>query len=353
MENILEIRGLAKHFGDVTAVEDFNLGIGKGEFLTLLGPSGCGKSTTLRCIAGFEQPTKGTIDINDHDIVDVPPNKRPTSMVFQHYALFPHMTVGQNVGFGLKMDGVDKAEINERVTDVLDLVDLEGYQDNKIDQLSGGQQQRVALARSLVTEPDVLLLDEPLGALDLKLREDMQLELKRIQEQLEITFVYVTHDQDEALTMSDKIAVMNDGKIEQVGPPTEIYQEPATRFVADFIGETNLFDGIYRSESSVIESQDGIEVPVKSDRQLEDGQQLSVSLRPEDFQLSNGDANGNFSLDGTVEEVIFKGNLAMINVNVNGRTVTIEEHMDIEEIPDVGQSCKVTWKPESGYILTG
>jgi spermidine/putrescine ABC transporter ATP-binding subunit len=351
MTTNLEISGLTKRFGDIVAVKDFNLSIEKGEFLTLLGPSGCGKSTTLRCIAGFEQPTKGTISLDGQDIVGVPPNKRPTSMVFQHYALFPHMTVGQNVGFGLQMRGVDQAEIDERVDKVLELVDLSGYQDNKTDELSGGQQQRVALARSLITEPDVLLLDEPLGALDLKLREQMQLELKRIQERLNITFVYVTHDQDEALTMSDKIAVMNDGHIEQVGSPTEIYQTPATRFVADFIGETNLFDGIYRSDDQAVESQDGIRVPVKADATVEEGQQLSVSLRPEALHITDEVTNGHYSLEGTVKEVIFKGNLAKINADVNGRLVTVEEHVDAEALPEEGENCNVVWKPESGYIL--
>jgi spermidine/putrescine transport system ATP-binding protein len=227
---------LEKHFGGVRAVDGVSLEVGAGEFFSLLGPSGCGKTTTLRMIGGFELPTGGKILLRDRDVTMDPPDKRPVNMVFQSYALFPHLDVGENVAFGLRRRKVDKAEITQRVGEALDLVRLGDYARRKPNQLSGGQQQRVALARALVNRPNVLLLDEPLGALDLKLRRQLQIELKRIQTEVGITFVYVTHDQEEALTMSDRIAVMHAGKVEQLGTPEELYERPATRFVADFIG---------------------------------------------------------------------------------------------------------------------
>src|SRR6476469_5466425 len=242
---------LAKHFRDVRAVDGVSLDIGACEFFSLLGPSGCGKTTTLRMIGGFELPTGGRIELRGRDVTNDPPDKRPVNMVFQNYALFPHLDVGENIAFGLRRRNVDKADIKRRVHEALELVHLTGYEKRKPNQLSGGQQQRVALARALVNRPNVLLLDEPLGALDLKLRKAMQIELKRIQQQVGITFVYVTHDQGEALSMSDRIAVMSNGKIEQLGEPREIYDRPASAFVADFIGDMNFF------EADVVECGDG------------------------------------------------------------------------------------------------
>ena len=240
--NIIELRNIKKVFDDTAAVEDFNLTVRRGEFVTFLGPSGCGKTTTLRMIAGFEFPTEGEILLNGEDISHLPPNLRPINTVFQRYALFPHLNVYDNVAFGLNLKKLPKNVIREKVEKVLEVVDLEGFEKRKISTLSGGQQQRIAIARAIVNEPDILLLDEPLGALDLKMRKEMQLELKSMHERLGITFIYVTHDQEEALTMSDKVVVMSDGMIQQTGTPEEIYNEPENAFVADFIGESNIFE---------------------------------------------------------------------------------------------------------------
>src|SRR4249920_2115619 len=239
----IRLSALTKRFQDVVAVDAISLTIESGEFFSLLGPSGCGKTTTLRMIGGFEQPTSGTIELRGHDVTGDPPDKRPVNMVFQNYALFPHLDVGENIAFGLKRKHVVKDEITRRTGEVLELVHLAGYERRKPNQLSGGQQQRVALARALVNRPHVLLLDEPLGALDLKLRQAMQIELKEIQQQVGLTFIYVTHDQEEALTMSDRLAVFSRGKVEQVGTPAEVYERPATGFVAGFVGTSNVLDG--------------------------------------------------------------------------------------------------------------
>ena len=239
----VELTNITKRFGSVVAVNDVSFGIRKGEFFSLLGPSGCGKTTIMRMVSGFETPTSGTIRIGEEEMQDRPAFRRPTNLVFQHLALFPHMTVFKNIAFGLEMARVSKAEARTRVGEMLDLIQLSEYGERRIDQLSGGQMQRVAIARALVNRPTVLLLDEPLGALDLKLREQMQLELKRIQREIGTTFVYVTHDQKEAITMSNRIAVMNHGVVEQIGDASEIYENPNTAFVANFIGETNLFQG--------------------------------------------------------------------------------------------------------------
>src|SRR5580765_510294 len=242
MTPAISIRGVTKRFGDVTAVDALTIDIREGEFLTLLGPSGCGKTTTMRMVAGFEEPDAGDILLRGEDVVGVPPNKRHVNMCFQNYALFPHMDVQQNIEYGLKLKKVGKEDRARKVEEMLSIVRLEGYEHRRPGQLSGGQQQRVALARALVNEPAALLLDEPLGALDVKLRKQMQLELKRIQHVLKTTFVYVTHDQEEALSMSDRIAVMNRGQVEQIGGPREIYDHPATAFVADFIGSLNALE---------------------------------------------------------------------------------------------------------------
>ena len=283
----IELRDITKLFGDVTAVDDINLQIADGEFFSLLGPSGCGKTTTLRMIAGFEQPTVGEIFLHGRPVAGIPAYKRPVNTVFQNYALFPHMTVWQNVAFGLEMKKVSKGETTRRVGEALELVQLSGMDERKPKQLSGGQQQRVALARALVNHPEVLLLDEPLGALDLKLRKEMQFELKQIQEQLGITFIYVTHDQEEALTMSDRIAVMNEGKVQQIGTPRQIYEQPKNRFVADFIGETNFVPATVQSIAEFVTLDvGGTELlgagPTDS---LAIGQKVTLAIRPEKVDL--------------------------------------------------------------------
>lgn len=307
----VELRNVTKIFGtDTTAVDDVSFAIKKGEFFSLLGPSGCGKTTLLRMIAGFETPTSGTILLDGKDITDVPPYKRNVNMVFQSYALFPHMTVYNNIAYGLKMKHLSKTQIRDAVREMLDTVKLTGLEDRKITQLSGGQQQRVALARALVNHPAVLLLDEPLGALDQKLREQMQIELVNLQEQVKITFIFVTHDQREALTISDRIAVMNTGIVEQLAPPNAIYEFPATRFVADFIGTSNFLSGVYQ------DSQDGLhqialsdqDIWVESKHTLSKGQPVTVVIRPEKLSISHEpNASAINSLTGTIEDIIYVG----------------------------------------------
>ena len=283
----VELRNVTKNFGDVIAVDDLSLNIHDGEFFSLLGPSGCGKTTTLRMIAGFEQPSEGEIYIRNQPVAGIPAHQRPVNTVFQSYALFPHMTVAENVSFGLEMKKVSKPEIKRRVGEALALVHLPHLSKRKPKQLSGGQQQRVALARALVNHPQVLLLDEPLGALDLKLRKAMQLELKQIQSEVGVTFIYVTHDQEEALTMSDRIAVMNDGLVQQVGTPREIYEHPSNRFVADFIGETNFVNGTVVSCSHLTTMKTGdLSILGTADgRTLATGQAVTMAIRPEKINL--------------------------------------------------------------------
>jgi len=283
----VELRNVTKSFGDVIAVDDLSLNIQNGEFFSLLGPSGCGKTTTLRMIAGFEQPTEGEIYIRNQPVAGIPAHQRPVNTVFQSYALFPHMTVAENVSFGLEMKKVSKPEIKRRVAEALELVHLPHLSKRKPKQLSGGQRQRVALARALVNHPQVLLLDEPLGALDLKLRKAMQLELKQIQAEVGVTFIYVTHDQEEALTMSDRIAVMNEGLVQQVGTPREIYEHPANRFVADFIGETNFITGSVMSCSHFTTMQIGnlSLIGTADGRILDTGQAVTLAIRPEKINL--------------------------------------------------------------------
>ncbi len=283
----VELRNVTKRFGEFTAVDNIDLDIHKGEFFSLLGPSGCGKTTTLRMIAGFEQPTEGEVAINGQQVAGIPAYKRPVNTVFQSYALFPHMTVAENVAFGLEMKKVSKSETTRRVGEALELVQLPQMGDRKPAQLSGGQRQRIALARALVNRPQVLLLDEPLGALDLKLRKAMQLELKQIQSEVGITFIYVTHDQEEALTMSDRIAVMSDGLVQQVGSPREIYEHPANRFVAHFIGETNFVNGriIAIDDYVTIDVNGAPARGVENGRDLELGKSVSLAIRPEKVSL--------------------------------------------------------------------
>ncbi|MBO6215301.1 MAG: ABC transporter ATP-binding protein [Lachnospiraceae bacterium] len=298
---MIELRHIHKVYeGSVFGIEDFNLDIPKGAFVTLLGPSGCGKTTLLRMIGGFEAPTSGEILLNGKDIGSLPPNKRPINTVFQKYALFPYMNIYDNIAFGLKLKKLPKKEIDEKVARVLDLVDLEGFEKRGIDTLSGGQQQRIAIARAIVNEPEILLLDEPLGALDYKMRQEMQLELMRMHEEIGITFIYVTHDQEEALTMSDFIVVMDDGIIMQQGTPEEIYKRPKNAYVADFIGESNIYTGFITEEGEV----SFCDTVFKCDAGYEKGTKIDAVVRPENIRAV-GQGEGN--LDGTVTQSVFKG----------------------------------------------
>ncbi|MBO4377362.1 MAG: ABC transporter ATP-binding protein [Clostridia bacterium] len=298
---MIHLENISKEYDGVTVLSDINLYILKKEFVTLLGPSGCGKTTTLRIIGGFEYPSSGRVIYEGKDITDLPPYKRRVNTVFQKYALFPHLNVHDNIAFGLKLKKMPRAEINRRVDKMLDLVNMNGYGKRSVDSLSGGQQQRIAIARSLVNEPDVLLLDEPLGALDLKLRKEMQLELKSMQQQLGITFLYVTHDQEEALTMSDTIVVMNAGRILQIGTPKNIYDEPKNAFVANFIGESNIIRGTMVHDELV--SFCGADFPCV-DSGFGDNAPVDVVIRPEDIVIVGEDVG---QITGIVKSVLFKG----------------------------------------------
>lgn len=312
-DSLISLLNISKEYSGTEAVTDITLHIRKNEFLTMLGPSGCGKTTTLRIIGGFEYPTKGRILFDGVDIDNVPPYKRKVNTVFQKYALFPHMNVYENIAFGLKIKKTDKKVIGEKVARILELVSLSGYEKRSVNSLSGGQQQRIAIARALVNEPEVLLLDEPLGALDLKLRKDMQIELKAMQQRLGITFVYVTHDQEEALTMSDTIVVMNQGRLQQSGTPEAVYNEPINAFVAGFIGESNIVDGIMREDFVV----DFAGATVRcSDQGFFRNEPVDVVIRPEDLKIVEA-ADGIFV--GTVKMATFKGVHYEMTVEAHGR----------------------------------
>lgn len=311
-EEIIRLVNVSKSFGEHQVLEDINLSISRNEFVTLLGPSGCGKTTTLRIIGGFEIADRGDVIFEEKNINSLPPYKRKLNTVFQRYALFTHMDVYENIAFGLKIKKMNKKEIDRKVKEVLKLVNLSGYEKRSIDSLSGGQQQRIAIARALVNEPQVLLLDEPLGALDLKLRKDMQLELKKIQQSLGITFIYVTHDQEEALTMSDTIVVMKDGRIQQIGSPQDIYNEPINAFVADFIGESNIIDGVMVRDFYVEFAGSGFECV---DKGFENNEKVDVVIRPEDIKLVSVDQG---MIEGVVESVIFKGVHYEMMINAKG-----------------------------------
>src|SRR5690242_6745827 len=359
----IELAGVAKEFqarGEVvTAVRGMNLAIAEGEFFSLLGPSGCGKTTTMRMIAGFEEPTRGAIRLHGSDVTGVPPNKRDVNMVFQSYALFPHMSVFENVAFGLRRKKEAKDEITRRVGEMLEIVDLGGRGERRPKELSGGQQQRVALARALVNKPRALLLDEPLGALDLKLRQAMQVELKRIQREVGITFVYVTHDQNEALTMSDRIAVMNDGAIEHLGTPREIYEHPKTRFVAGFIGTSNLLGGtVARLESGQavidVSPEERIIVPVH-DPAPAPGSTLELTVRPEKIQLSTArPADQGCVLRGSVTEVVYLGTSTNFSVatTIGADIVVFQQNSAAAgEAIERGDNVWLSWQPEHSYPI--
>ena len=334
-EPIVSIVNVEKFYGDNKVVKNLNMNIEEGEFLTMLGPSGCGKTTTLRMIAGFEDATSGLIKVEGERIENKEPYERNVNTVFQNYALFPHMTVFENIAYGLKIKKVPKSEINMRVSEILELVQLKGFEKRKPSQMSGGQKQRVAIARALVNKPKVLLLDEPLGALDLKLRKQMQVELKRLQRKLETTFVYVTHDQEEALSMSDRIAIMNGGILEQIGTPQEIYEKPKTKFVADFIGESNILEGVVNEINDdilTIATESGF-VKVKG-QNFKVGESIYICIRPENMKFSSTSVKG-FSLVGSVKEHIYTGSLIKtIVVLSNGLEIKVNRFPNDKDIKE-------------------
>ena len=333
-EIIVSLKNVNKSFGDNQVVRNLNLDVYKGEFLTLLGSSGCGKTTTLRMIAGFETQTSGEIFVEGKEVRDEEPYERQVNTVFQNYALFPHMTIYDNVAFGLTMKKNSKDKIKEKVLKMLDLVQLSGFENRKPDQLSGGQKQRVAIARALINEPKVLLLDEPLGALDLKLRKQMQFELKKLQKKLGITFVYVTHDQEEALTMSDRIAIMHQGNLEQLAQPREIYDQPATEFVADFIGETNMFYGMVskcRDNTICVNLENGY-ISARA-KDLKTNEIVYTSVRPENIKVSINPVEG-FSIEGVIVEHVFVGNLIKTIISLsNGNQIRVNTLSKQELLP--------------------
>jgi spermidine/putrescine transport system ATP-binding protein len=349
----VQLTGVTKRFDTVTAVDSIDLDIDDGEFFALLGPSGCGKTTTLRMIAGLDVPTEGSLRIFGDEVGTLPPEKRPVNTVFQNYALFPHMTVQANVGFGLKMQKVPKFEIGPRVAEAISLVQLEGMETRRPSQMSGGQQQRVALARALVNRPKVLLLDEPLGALDLKLRQGMQDELKSLQREVGITFVFVTHDQEEALTMSDRIAVMDEGRLLQVGTPETIYEQPANRFVADFIGRSNLLDATVENSDTVCLANGA---RLHHPNGFDAGTSVAVSLRPERATLHQRDhaPPERPSLDGRVEQVTYLGNSLSYTVALDWMKVEARANNDPgADRFQVGDDVAISWAPDAVSVVSG
>ena len=357
-EHVIELRNVRKSFGDFVAVERANFAIREGEFFAMLGPSGCGKTTTLKMIAGFEQPTTGQVILNGVDVSRVPPYKRNVNTVFQQYALFPHMTVADNVRFGPRSKKKSKAEYESSVTEMLDVVRLNDFAHRKPSQLSGGQQQRVALARALVNYPSALLLDEPLAALDLKLREAMQFELKRIQRDVGITFVFVTHDQGEALTMSDRIAVMSEGRVEQIGSPEEIYNSPASLFVAGFIGSANLLPGevVDRDgDDTVVELESGATVRARTSHPHQVGAPVSLMLRPERLRASVENSTNGRSLAGTVTDLVFQGATARLGLRLADDSEVIANVATGTDLPFLlpGSTVHLEWDPGAAFVLSG
>lgn len=347
---IVRLQGVTKRFDDVCAVDSLDLDIYQGEFLTLLGPSGCGKTTVLRLIAGLETLTAGEIYMNGSRLNGTPPNKRNVNTVFQSYALFPHMTVFENIAFGLRLKQLDRQAIRHQVSEALDLVKLSGLENRRPHQLSGGQQQRVAMARAIVNKPQVLLLDEPLSALDYRLRQEMEIELKRVHRQLGITFVFVTHDQEEAISMSDRIAVMNEGRVEQIGTPIKIYEEPENMFVARFVGEINVFDGhvVNVNNGSAVVDIHGQRFPVQNRKKAGHGDRVRVLLRPEDIQVTrDADKNGRPALSGKVDEVIYKGKTVDLVISLDaGETINVTQFFNEDQedlVYGEGERVHVDW----------
>jgi spermidine/putrescine transport system ATP-binding protein len=352
----VEVQGVSKRFGATLALDDVSLSVRPGEFLSLLGPSGCGKTTLLRIIAGFESPTAGRVTIDGADVTGQPPYGRPTNMIFQHLALFPHMTVRQNIAFGLRMKKRPAAEVQKKVTEALQLVQLESYGERMPDELSGGQKQRVAMARALVNDPSVLLLDEPLGALDLQLRLQMQVELRRLHKSLGNTFIFVTHDQTEAMTMSDRVAVFNEGKIVQLGTPEEIYERPRARFVAHFVGHTNLVEGRVTSTDArgvcTVDIGNGTALQGLVPEAVPAGASVVVSLRYEKARL-NGSGQGSPGFRGKVTELIYMGGFLRMVVSTDcGRELTADVPADgaSKQIAS-GQAVHLAWQPDDAAVI--
>ncbi|RMF93117.1 MAG: ABC transporter ATP-binding protein [Nitrospinota bacterium] len=351
----VELHHVVKRYGEVTALHDLTLQVRTGEFLTLLGPSGCGKTTTLRIIGGFEAVTSGEVRIKGRVVTTDPPYRRDTSMVFQDYALFPHKTVGENIAFGLKMRGVKRRERYRRVKEMLELINLPDIMERKPDQLSGGQRQRVALARSLVLQPSVLLLDEPLGALDAEIRKQMQLELKSLQKRLNMTFIYVTHDQEEAMVMSDRIAVMRDGYLEQLGTPAEIYDQPRTKFVARFVGKCNLWEGkVLQASGRMLVLDTPLFGPVTVDiqkhpRSWRPGERVSLLLRPEDLRLGIPAATCVHRCKGRIKAVVHTGPVTRYTVLVHKEEVLVEKLRG--ESFALGEEVLLGWDPAQARLI--
>jgi spermidine/putrescine transport system ATP-binding protein len=345
----VRLEGVTKRFDDVVAVADLSLSIERGRFFALLGPSGCGKTTTLRMIGGFEQPTAGTIYLGERDVTGLPPYRRNVNTVFQSYALFPHLSVRDNVGFGLREQGVKRGELAQRVNEAMELVGVAALAGRKPRQLSGGQQQRVALARALVCRPQVLLLDEPLGALDLKLRKQLQLELKRIQDEVGITFIHVTHDQEEAMTMADGIAVMNNGRIEQLGTPAELYEQPRTAFVAGFLGVSNLLSGLVAGDG-LVRLDSGAQILVPPAALAGCTGRVGIGVRPEKIQFGAGEGN---VLSGVVSEIAYIGVSYQFIVSTPEGAITVyTQNMDARARPAApGEEVTLRWSPESTFVV--
>jgi putative spermidine/putrescine transport system ATP-binding protein len=349
----LEINNVSKIFGkDTAAVSDFNLQVERGELVSFLGPSGCGKTTTLRVVAGFERPTTGQVRINNEDITNNPPNQRNVGMVFQAYALFPNMTVGENIGFGMKVAKKPVAEIKARVEEMLDLIHMPGFGDRYPYQLSGGQQQRVALTRALALSPEVLLLDEPLSALDAKIRVSLRQEIRSIQRRLGITAIYVTHDQEEALSLSDRVVVMNRGKIEQVGSPFQIYNFPQTEFVAQFVGVLNAIQAEVVDPASNRLKLDGQQVQTAQDlSRYKSGERVVIAIRPERFSFASEQVKANL-LDCTIENITFLGSIVRVQVKVNDFTLFMDTFNNpFLELPKIGDTSQITCSREAVLIL--
>ncbi|MFG1949414.1 ABC transporter ATP-binding protein [Nonomuraea sp. NPDC048826] len=345
---MLKIDGVTRRFGDVTALDGVSLEIGQGEFFALLGPSGCGKTTLLRIIAGFETPDAGTVTLDGEDLLSKQPNRRPISLMFQSYALFPHMTVAKNVAYGLEREKLPRAEIKQRVGEVLETVGLSALAGRKPNQLSGGQRQRVALARSIVKRPRLLLLDEPLSALDKKVRAEMQLELKRLQHEVGITFVVVTHDQEEAMSLADRIAVFDSGKVRQVDEPIALYERPSTRFVADFVGANNLFEGTVGAKDELETESFGV-LPGTPAQGLEQGVKALLAVRPERVKLV--DAEASHGLKGSVLDVSFYGGVSHVSVEVPGRAKPVLVAVQGAGQVRPGAEVRLDWQADEAVII--